>query len=392
MRKIQICFFILTTVFATGCPKYRPSVDFKNLESFRGQLNEHLKNEQIKYYCYRDGKDYDNSTGTPHCTGLTGSVADGPARAKQVRNDLLEDALTYIDDAYGDFKNDLTAGRDRTNFVADLIELGTSATVGFTKGERPLQILGIALTAFRGGRRSADANFYKNQSTPVLISKMNGNRAEVRAIILNNETKEISGTDPYPIGRAISDIIEYYNAGTLVEAFNKLAEDTAIQTKASERAVRVVRGDLDTTDIPSIERANRAKSLDAEITNLELEIKAAEDANPIPVAAIPGAPTGAETAAITAAQAARTKALQPVRLKLGAIWKAIEDDEKFTPAIDKMKAPGTTTAGILGNVATHPDQVTEWNYTRLLGKLQATLKADPELTKELLAIIRRFNK
>src|SRR5438128_4275225 len=158
MRKIQLCLLILTAAFATGCPKYRPSVNFKDVESFRGQFNAHLANEQNKYYCYRDGKDYDNSSGIPRCTGVTGSLADGPTKAKQVRNDLIDDALTYIDDAYGDFKNDLTAGRDRTNFVADLIELGTSAAVGITKGERPLQILGIGLTAFRGGRRSADAN------------------------------------------------------------------------------------------------------------------------------------------------------------------------------------------------------------------------------------------
>lgn len=391
MNKLKICLFILTSIFATGCPKYRPSVNFKDVESFRGQFNAHLANEQNKYYCYRDGKDYDNSSGRPHCTGATGSLADGPAKAKQVRNDLIDDALTYIDDAYGEFKNDLTAGRDRTNFVADLIELGTSAAIGITNGERPLQILGIGLTAFRGGRRSADANFFKNQSTPVLISKMNGNRAEVRAIILNNETKEISGPNSYSMGRAISDIVEYYNAGTLVEAFNKLAEDTAIQTRASERAVRVVRGDLDITDIPSVERANRAKSIDEEITNLELEIKSAEDLNPIPVAVNRQEPTDVEAAAIAAAEAKRKSALQPVRLKLGSIWKAIQDDEKFSPAIDKMKT-SSSIAAILAKVDDTPDEVTEWNYTRLLGKLQATLKADPELSKELLTIIRRFNK
>ena len=235
MRDVQLYLLILIAAFTTGCPKYRPSVDFKNVDSFRGKLNQHLRNEQIKYYCYRDGKDYDNSTDPPHCTGASGSLPDGPARAKQVRNELIDDALSYIDDAYGDFKNGLAAGRDRTNFVADLIDLGTSAAVGITNGERPLQILGVGLTAFRGGRRSADANFYKDQSTPILITKMNGNRARVRAFILENEKKDIDG---YRIGMAISDIVDYYNAGTLVDAFTELAGDTAADTKKAQEDLR----------------------------------------------------------------------------------------------------------------------------------------------------------
>ena len=148
---------------------------------------------------------------------------------------MIDDALSYIDDAYGDFKNGLAAGRDRTNFVADLIDLGTSAAVGVTNGERPLQILGVALTAFRGGRRSADANFYKDQSTPILISKMNGNRARVRSLIVENQRKDIDG---YRIGTAISDIVDYYNAGTLVDAFTELAGDTAVETKKAQEDLR----------------------------------------------------------------------------------------------------------------------------------------------------------
>lgn len=235
MRQTQLYLLVLIAAFTTGCPKYRPSVDFNNVGTFRGRLNEHLRNEQIKYYCYRDGKDYDDSSNPPHCKGDSGSITDGPARAKKVRDDLIDDALSYVDDAYGDFKNGLAAGRDRTNFVADLIDLGTSAAVGITNGERPLQILGVALTAFRGGRRSADANFYKDQSTPILISKMDGRRAEVRSLIVENQRKDIDG---YRMGAAISDIVDYYNAGTLVDAFTELSGDTAADTKKAQDDLR----------------------------------------------------------------------------------------------------------------------------------------------------------
>ncbi len=234
MRKIQLCLLVLTAVFATGCPKYRPKVDFNNKSNLVNKVNERFRDWQTEYYAALKAKDF--------------------ARAKTARNELLEEALPYIDDAYIDFINDIQRGRDRANFVADLVELGTSGAVGITKGERAIQILGVALTAFRGGRRSADLNFYKDQSTPILISKMDGNRANVRATILSREG---DGVDKYPIGAAISDIVDYYNAGTLVRAFTELAKDTAVQTKQSEDKVLELKG------VPISKAATPAEVADA---------------------------------------------------------------------------------------------------------------------------------
>lgn len=219
MKKIQLCLLICTAVFATGCPKYRPKVDFNNKSSLVNRVNERFRDWQTEYYAALKAKDL--------------------GRAKTARNELLEEALPYIDDAYIDFITNIQRGRDRGNFVADLVELGTSGAVGITKGERAIQILGVALTAFRGGRRSADLNFYKDTATPILISKMDGNRAKVRAVILTREKQEVSD---YPVGAAMADIVDYYNAGTLVRAFTELAKDTAVQTKQSEDKVLELKG------------------------------------------------------------------------------------------------------------------------------------------------------
>jgi hypothetical protein len=216
MRKIQLCFLVLTAVFATGCPKYSPKVDFNNKSSLVNRINSRFADWQVQYRTALDRKDYE--------------------RAKTVRNELLEEALPYLDDAYIGFINDIQRGRDRGNFVADLVELGTSGAIGITKGERSIQILGVALTAFRGGRRSADLNFYKDTATPILISKMDGNRAKVRAVILTREKQEVSD---YPVGAAMADIVDYYNAGTLVRAFTELAKDTAVQTQQSEDVLKL---------------------------------------------------------------------------------------------------------------------------------------------------------
>lgn len=215
MRKLQLLFLLGSLIFATGCPKYRPKVDFNNPSSLVAKVNKRFADWQTQYHAAVGRKDFD--------------------RAKTLRNDLLEEALPYIDEAYMDFITGLQSGRDRDNFLLDLVELGTAGAIGITNGERPIQIMGVALTAFRGGRRSADLNFYKEQSTPILINKMDGNRAKVRATILSREKDPV---DVYPIGAAMSDIVDYYNAGTLVRAFTELSKDTAVQTKQSEDNVQ----------------------------------------------------------------------------------------------------------------------------------------------------------
>ncbi len=219
MTKLPLYLLLGIVFFATGCPKYKPSVNFKDTQSFAAKANEHLMEKQAEYLRALGRKD--------------------EASAKRVRNEAIESALPFIDAAYEDFITDITAGRDRTNFIADVVELGTSAAIGITNGERPLQILGVALTAFRGGRKSADLNFFRDQSTPILITKMDGNRAKVRAVIL---TREKERTDTYPIGAAIGDIVAYYNAGTLVRAFTELQKDTADQTKQQEDNLQVLKG------------------------------------------------------------------------------------------------------------------------------------------------------
>ena len=218
--KITALFLLLGVVFfATGCPKYKPSVSFKDSKSFAAKANDHLRERQGEY--------------------LRALGRNDEAAARRARNEAIESAIPFIDAAYEDFITDITAGRDRTNFIADVVELGTSAAIGITNGERSIQILGVALTALRGGRRSADLNFYRDQSTPILITKMDGNRARVRAVIL---TREREGTDTYPIGAAIGDIVAYYNAGTLVRAFTELQKDTADLTKQQEDNLQLLKG------------------------------------------------------------------------------------------------------------------------------------------------------
>src|SRR5947207_36694 len=121
MRHLQISLLLIVALFATGCPKYGPKVNFSR-NGFVKQINDHFEAQQKEYFKFLED--------------------DKPGEAKVKRNLLIEDALPYVDEAYMDFITDLQAGRDRDNFLADVIELGAAATIASLKGtQRSIQLV-----------------------------------------------------------------------------------------------------------------------------------------------------------------------------------------------------------------------------------------------------------
>lgn len=229
---LLLCFALGTL---TGCPtKNRPSTKMAKPDLLAAEINSYLATSQKKYDCHVQGFAYTASGSTVTCVGGVPNVAVFHPLAQQLRDEMIEDSLGTIDSLYGDFVSDLSAGRATTNLIADIIDLGMGAAIGITNGERALQVLGVSLTAFRGGRNSVDLNYFKEFATPILITKMNDNRARQYAVILVNKKKPIS---QYGIKSALRDTVAYFNAGTLVEAFNELSVSTAVQLQESQKTV-----------------------------------------------------------------------------------------------------------------------------------------------------------
>jgi hypothetical protein len=242
----KLTFFVLLAVvvtFSTGCPKrlvnIKPSTKFNKKDTFAANANAYLKSAQIAYDCSVRGYNYQMAAdGAVRCYDGANAPNDktaGLITARYIRDSVIEDSLTVVDDNYSDFINDLQLGRATSNFVADVIEIGTSAAIGISKGERAIQILGIGLTAFRGGRKSATLNFYKEQSTPILINQMDDGRARIYASML--EKKKEKDALQYPMKEVIRDVVAYYNAGTLTRAFADLSKQTGAQAFRSEQRV-----------------------------------------------------------------------------------------------------------------------------------------------------------
>jgi len=360
MRKITVSSLLCVTVALISCTS-RPKIRIEN-STFVSQVNRHLDEPQKRYDCSARGFSYTVGTdGKASCSTTIDTNASN--EAKRIRNDALEDVLGILDDNYTDFITDLETKRSRANFIADGLELIASGAVGITKGERPIQIIGVALTAFRGGRKSFDLNFFKEQTTPILINKMDDNRSKVQATIVQNMAKDI---DAYSMRAAIRNIAEYYNAGTLIRAFTELAKDTAAQAQNSATAVEHLKGNYTIAELPSPEMIKESADLFAQVRSLARQVKNVQN-----VAAKDPAQEAAQTT------------------KLRGIWDEIEKSGKFDSFIEEMKKE-TNYKPILDK---NPENRQMAELLKLIDRLSLKVpRESTDLRKQLVDILKKANQ
>ncbi len=213
MKSIYIMLVVLSTIFLTGCPKTQTPMP----ALIRDKV---IKTETNKLVTL--ATNYDNAVASETAADL--------GKAQLYRNELMHLGILLIDDNYNQFENDLFVGRAKMNVAGDLIELGTTAATGITNGERVKTILAIALTAFKGGRKSVDMNFFRERSTEVIAQKMRGSRAKVLQTIYQGLALPV---DRYPLAAGLDDLINYLYAGSINNALLELSQDTGADTKQS---------------------------------------------------------------------------------------------------------------------------------------------------------------
>jgi hypothetical protein len=214
MKYLLIIALTFMVFFLTGCPRTGTPMP--------GPIRDKLiERETGKLTALADA--YDNAV-------LAGDAAN-LGKAQLYRNELVHIGLVLIDDNYNQFENNLFVGRAKTNVAGDITELGVAAATGITNGERVKTILAVALTAFKGGRKSIDMNFFRERTTEVIAQKMRGSRSKVLQGIYQGLALPV---DRYPLGAALDDLIIYLYAGSLNSAMLELAQDAGEDAKKAK--------------------------------------------------------------------------------------------------------------------------------------------------------------
>lgn len=157
--------------------------------------------------------------------------------ASQVRDRMVNRVRADIRSYHAEYEAELTKAMGDWNIFGDLTQLGLALAATVTKGKETKTILSAVIAATAGAKLSVDKNYFREKTSEVLISSMRSARIEKDTVIVGKLGS--MRADKYPLEEALCDLVDLYYAGTLTEAFQRLAQKAGndaedVETKASE--------------------------------------------------------------------------------------------------------------------------------------------------------------
>jgi hypothetical protein len=141
------------------------------------------------------------------------------------RDQLIYRLILMCDYRFSRYEADLVLGKATRDTFVDLAVLGLTSAAALTTPGQATQILAAISGGLIASRATIEKNFYQNQAQPVLLRKMKVLRQQkLVSITLRMQKYDV---DVYPVARALIDILDYYNRGTMLGALQAIAEDTS---------------------------------------------------------------------------------------------------------------------------------------------------------------------
>ncbi len=153
---------------------------------------------------------------------------------EDLRNRTMEDLIFLIDGNYHQFENELYRGRALFDTATDLAIIGLGAAGALVAVTGTQAILAAISGGIGGARVSINKNFFREQSTNALISTM---RASRKAKLKLMRDAQLLSVKDYPMSRALVDIAEYYNSGTIIGAFESIISEAGQKEQTSANAI-----------------------------------------------------------------------------------------------------------------------------------------------------------
>lgn len=154
-------------------------------------------------------------------------TSNGHWHTRQGRDELVYRLIFICDYRFSRYEADLVAGKATRDTVVDVAVLGLTSAAALTTPGQATRILAAISGGLIGSRAAVERNFYQNMAQPVLLRKMQVLRGQKLFAISHRLRKY--GVDVYPTERALIDVLDYYNRGTMLAALQDISNDTAAQ-------------------------------------------------------------------------------------------------------------------------------------------------------------------
>lgn len=158
-----------------------------------------------------------------------------PVQKVTVRNRFILGRIVQIDLRYIEFIRAMTSDRQKLEAATDLAVLTINLAGTLAGGVRSAKNLAAAAAGIGGARETIVHDFYYEQSMDALVGTMNARRKGVLVGILAG--LRTPTVEQYPFEIALTQLHDYYMAGTITGALRFINTASAEQEKSSDAAI-----------------------------------------------------------------------------------------------------------------------------------------------------------
>jgi hypothetical protein len=207
---LQRAAFIVLVLLTAGCAAMKERPKVMNLNPHRNALVQKYSKDDSWYQKYQDAV-----------------AANELTKAQLIRDEVLYDLIWLVDDRYTDFENSLNADSALMDTTSTITSVGSTTAATITRAPGTKNILAAVSTFVTGTNTAFNANFFQSKARTAIIAAMRSGRFEVLTRMTTGMGHHV---DKYSLGEGLTDVLSYYDAGTVVAALNTI-QDNAKQQK-----------------------------------------------------------------------------------------------------------------------------------------------------------------
>ncbi len=211
MKKMIIHMVILTlSISICGC------ASFTGYPERSGNVEDELKQLE-KYFNPEIIGEYDQE--------------DDPNKKQALRNEIINARIRAIDIHFNDFQQRLYREGVGSNIATDWTVIGLGVAGSITSSLSATQNLSAISGGITGAKSSFDKNAFFDRTMPAILSQMIALRKSALVKIRSGLT---AGVSEYPLNWALTDVEEYFIAGTMPGAVMGIIEEAGATTKEAD--------------------------------------------------------------------------------------------------------------------------------------------------------------
>jgi len=150
------------------------------------------------------------------------------------RNKIIYSKMIGIDIKYFEFQTQLVNSYRELTFGTAITTIGLNAAEVYTG----YPLLSVLSTAIIGSKAAYDSNILMDKAISGIQTEMISQRNIVKIRLIQGMQQDVN---TYPLELALIDLTDYYNAGTLIAAYNGLSESASNKsTEVNKKLSQVI--------------------------------------------------------------------------------------------------------------------------------------------------------